>query len=167
MFTRHKVITMVLLLISLKCLGQETARKLSVYVEYNYYDGSLFGPPVRVQNYKNWEGYLGGEKLSEAEFFKIAGYEREAQKAAAYHFQKSCLIYGGGGFGLIGCAIALIPWLSKPEEDIPTKPVAIGFSMLFVGFLIELVGFQKPNCWSPVDFAVGVAGEYNQRHGLW
>ncbi len=105
---------------------------------------------------RTWTPFLGITKISEVEFFNLAGYAIEAEQAKKYAKTKAFLSWGGLGAAVLGLLIDLSVENTYFEIEVWTGILIIGGGMTFLG------GAFGKN-WATVGQAQYVADEYNAK----
>ncbi len=115
---------------------------------------------------KTWTPYLGFEKISEPEFFSIAGYNREA-KAAEKHWKiknttslMSVILLGGGALLWIGNEVAYAAGIQGWEIYSILGPTSVIAAAL--GTIPTTIALSMGN-WATAGQAQYVANEYNSK----
>jgi hypothetical protein len=112
---------------------------------------------MSMSNYRRWVPYQGFNKLSEFEFFKIAGYEKEANEAKVYNASRLGLLIGGL-VALLGGEYLVL----KSDTDAPG--FTTGRVLVSSGGVATLIGaFMYLSNRYPSNIAVSVAEEYNNK----
>jgi len=122
-------------------------------------------------NYKKWQAYQGGKKISEVKFFKITG-----NKSASYQADSYKIDMGGGFLGVLalglGGYMAYSGFTKKSEETIGNITIkyedpnnaqgvtGIGICVLGIG-IIGAVSVQSGKNWAPYALASKTAKDYN------
>ena len=120
--------------------------------------GSYGGGGISYASWRKWTAYEGFTKISEEEFFKKTGYEREAGKAAGYRKKGDLLFWGGTAT----CVTGLVLMFSTAAADEFTG-VMIGGVMALGGLIPMYLGFTyRQSNWAPYSTVDGVAEEYNR-----
>ena len=120
--------------------------------------GTVGPTTVSAETWIKWTGYKGLNKVSEAEFFSIAGYEEEAVKADRFHkvsrntWLAGVIIAVGGGLG------GIIAY--EITDVMAVSLVALGAAM---GGALPAVlgGIRMMKNLYPAVTAVDIADEYN------
>lgn len=130
--------------------------RLSVEVEY-IGEGSYGYGTVSYQEWRKWTPYRGFEKISEADFFQIAGYDEQAEEAASFKQRNDRLFWGGLG----ACTVGLVVTLATATTD--TIAPAIGGVASLGGLIAGGIGAaqRNRNC-HPYETADRVARIYNR-----
>lgn len=121
--------------------------------------GSYGGGGISYASWRKWTAYEGFTKISEEKFFRKAGYEREAGKAAGYRRKGNLLFWGGTGAVVAGLTMAVVGM----GEDGNAAVAAIGIVMSIGGLfpMYLAVGYKQSN-WAPYSTVEGIAEEYNR-----
>lgn len=106
---------------------------------------------------KSWIGYQGFTRISETEFYSIAGYQREALEATKFAKTTSTMVWGGFGVAMAGLGIMLLTM-----NDFSSLGLYGGGVLVIGGSIPMLIGAYRTN-WSTVGNAISVAEEYNIR----
>lgn len=122
------------------------------------------GAKLRIKELKKWDGYKGGFKISEWEFFKTAGFPKYGQVAKSYHSKKKTLLIGGLTLGISGGVMTGFFGAQYQEEPDKAKvPLLIGIGLLIIGTPMAIIAESQPDRKFPVSFAIEVADDYNKR----
>jgi len=121
-----------------------------------------------IKESKKWDGYKGGFKISEWDFFETAGLSEQAQSSKNYHGTTKFLIFGGLGTTIAGLAMCAIgsKGFTKTYEYWDTMESILcygGFSSFCVGATLTIIGGTRSGKVFPVSFAIEVADDYNKR----
>jgi len=147
------------------------SRVIASYNEWEQYLSSSFRTEqgnITMKESRKWKSYQGGFKISESDFFSIAGFHPQATAAKKLASQKSTLDILGIGSLLVGfgiCALAS-DGFSKTAEELESGKEALvygGFGLVCVSITLGIVRIGLPNKKFPVAFAVEVADEYNRK----
>ena len=164
-------------------LKEFNKRKLSIEIvtkgvgSFNTQMGLAVG-----ESWRKWTAYIGFEKISEEQFFSLAGYKDESLKAKGFRNKHKGFIVGGilgSIFGLsrIGTAMGIIDDRSNIGFDTPDyrsvydaegkKADGIAFqgSVIFglgVGSIVY-GSIQLGKNWAPYATVQGIAEEYNNK----
>jgi hypothetical protein len=142
-----------------------SAAEWDKYVNESTHIGKTY---VQIQQLKKWKCYQGGFKVSESDFFSIAGLHPQAQAAKSLANTKTTLDIVGIGSFVVGfgvCALAS-DGFSKTVEEMESGKEALvygGFGMVCVGITLGVVRMGLPNKKFPLTFAIEVAVDYNKR----
>ena len=156
-------------------------QKLSVEL-VGQFSGSV-SPYLGVMSgstYNKWIGYQGFKKISESEFFQIAGFEKEANEALIYNESAKKELTGGIIAESVGLAIYFIGLFQKKEipgewigdyyfpsynEPDPNWPlVALGAGVATVGVVYIFKGSKKiSRNWAPAQIALSSSEKYNEK----
>ncbi len=121
---------------------------------YGYFGDHGFWGEI---NYKYWVGYQGFSPVSEADFFDIAGYEKEAEEARRYERKTSDFLWGG----LAAIAIGGILYLTS--EDSSAREVS-GVVLASGGSIAASIAlFRMTTNRYPSNIARQVAEDFNAR----
>ena len=132
--------------------------------------GVVYGSGFSMSTWRKWQGYQGGIKVSEPEFFGIAGFDKESQIAQKRVDTRNLgTILGFGGIGLAVIAIPIGESGKHPggEFGFTQRPnEGLGVAIMLTGFTISLIGLgihlsHKGNKY-PAAFVIEVAENYNQ-----
>jgi hypothetical protein len=124
---------------------------------------------IAVESHRRWEGRQGFEQLSESQFYAIAGYPEQAEKAGIYKQGGWALLIGGGAMCVGGLAWMTfgITSLEYDDPDYSTKmntSLYGGMVLSLVGLLPLFIGERRVRTnWSSVQQARMVADEYNRK----
>lgn len=136
-------------------------KKLSVEVT-GMAMGSYSAGMISATSWRKWHSYEGFTPISEEEFFRKTGYEREARQAASYRKKGNMLFWGGLTVCTLGVVLALIP---GEDEDGYTEYPLLGYGALIgVAGLVPLymsIGYRTTN-WAPYSSVEGIADDYNR-----
>ena len=119
-------------------------------------------PPVLVPGwyFATWVPYLNGERISEADFYRIVGRDEMATHAEVWLRKKEVL--GWGGLAVIGTGLAaalaegLVMGHAAGDAPFYTSTAALTLgSSLWIGYLA--MGFN----FRPFDEARGMAEDFN------
>jgi hypothetical protein len=122
-----------------------------------------------VESHSLWTARQGFNQLSEAVFYKIAGYPNEAKKASQYKTLGWTLLIGGGALMAGGFAWMMIGPTSADysDPDFVSKMYTglIGGSvMMLVGVIPLYIGRNRVRKnWSSTEQAQIAADEYNAK----
>jgi hypothetical protein len=148
-------------------------RKLSVEVvgrsqySVNYSAGT--GSGVR---WRQWLAYEGFARISEPEFFRRAGYKREALAAEEYHAATRRTLWQAGCASVTGLLLSGIALAAGNSYDDAWEPAAVpwtiagivGICTATAGALCSMGGWKRMDTnWAPVSTVEGIADEYNHR----
>jgi hypothetical protein len=114
---------------------------------------------ISLTNYKFWVPYQGFNKISEGDFFRIAGYEEEAKEVDSYLRVRNWLTFGGLGVMLAGV------YLTETSGNTYDDPAYITGSLLaIVGSGAAAGGvFMFFSNKYPANIAENVAEDFNNR----
>ncbi|MEE8440563.1 MAG: hypothetical protein V3S41_02485, partial [Spirochaetia bacterium] len=138
-----------------------STRRLSVEVGGMMYAGGSVSPTggvtVSGSSWTIWTPYEGFRKISESEFFEVAGYPDEAAEAA--EFRKTSFIIWGSGLGALTVSLLLLPLALNGN----TGAFALQMIMMAGGATAALLGgLRIGKNWAPVDMAIDIADVHNQ-----
>ena len=156
-------------------------QKLSIEV-IGQFSGSI-SPSLGIMSgssYNKWIGYQGFRKVSESEFFKISGYEKESIEAFEYNETAKKELIGGAIAEAAGLIVYLIGITQKKEvpgkwigdiyfpsyeEPNPNWPlVTIGAAATIGGIVYIFKGARKiSRNWAPAQIAQSAAAEFNRK----
>jgi hypothetical protein len=152
--------------------------KLSVEVE-GVVIGSYGSGLWSGSSWRRWTAYKGFDRLSEERFFRVTGYDAEAEKARSYNASNSGMT-AIGAILTVGGTIAALVGASKTktthydygygingdlEESDPDAGLVyggliaagIGSGLMYAGIL----GLSRN--WAPYAVVEGITNEYNQK----
>ena len=116
---------------------------------------------------KNWTPYYGASRISESEFYQIAGHETEAMIAMNYQKKKRAVGITNIGIAIASLAVALSPIVFE-DWNTGTK-VGMSLGGLSVGLLVPpIIGMSAGidgTRYSPYSYAAATADEYNKSIG--
>lgn len=110
-------------------------------------------------SWRKWTAYRGFSLISEPDFFRVTGYEEEAEKAENHHTGAVMETVGGGLLAVIGLAL-----LSNGYGDMPVDwtQARIGYLAAITGLALAWDGsVRMDQNWAPFDLANGIANQYN------
>jgi len=122
-----------------------------------------------MESYERWTGRNGFDRLSESQFYAIAGYPVESQKAATYKKVGWGLAVGGGVMSFGGLLWMMLGSFNDnyddPNWDTKTAWSLYGGMALSLGGIIPLwIGSSRVRKnWSSAEQAQTVAERYNRR----
>jgi hypothetical protein len=121
-----------------------------------------------LETYNRWKGFQGFARLSESQFYAIAGYPAEAQKAAAYRSVGWGLAIGGGAMvvgGLLWMMLGVTADTYDPNWETKANWALYGGTVLSLGGVIPMwIGSSRlRKNWSSVEQAKIVADKYNRK----
>lgn len=133
---------------------------------------------VSGETWQKWTAYKGFEKLSEEEFFSLAGFDEQAFKAKSFRKKNINFVLGG----LTGMILGWINWHNSIEysdaslnysgsnkeakhyayEEKADAAFNRGFLIGTIGFGFALYGLMElDKNWSPYTTVKGIAEQYN------
>ncbi len=121
---------------------------------YGYFgDEGFFGEI----SYRYWVGYQGFERVSEADFFEIAGYKTEAKEARRYHEITWDIFWGGLLSTVAGTVLYYTSGVSDAKE--------VGGALLIAGgsVALSIAVFRMTTNRYPSNIAQSVADDFNER----
>ncbi len=121
---------------------------------YGYFGDHGFWGEI---SYKYWVGYQGFNPVSEADYFEIAGYEKEAKEARTYQNATRDLLWGGIAAVIIGGALYFTSDSSSTRE-VGGVIIASGGSLALTLGLIRMTTNRYPS-----NIAQSVADDFNAR----
>lgn len=128
--------------------------------------GGGFGV-LSLESYRQWTGRQGFDRVSEAQFYRIAGYPIEAEKAAKYKTTGWALLIGGGGLMLGGFTWMLLGTTSLDYDDPDyltkmNRSLYGGLALALGGGIPFWIGSSRVRKnWSSAEQAQMVADAYN------
>ena len=129
----------------------------------------LPGPTIITET---WDAYMGGEKITKAEFFRIAGYtdleeiclETEAFNRGKETAGNVLVIVGSAGM-ITGTVLMFLDHNLTPDTDtllyIGAAVTSLSAIPMGIGIALVLSSDTEPDISS--SFAIGVADIYNQK----
>lgn len=111
-------------------------------------------------DWKKWQGYQGFYRVTEADFFQIAGYFQEAWEAKKHHETTEWLVGSGSVAIIVGTIMMIIPLFQDEYTEQSTTTLWVGFGIMAVGTIPFTIGIFRGN-WTTVSQAQSVADEYN------
>ena len=115
------------------------------------------GKPAREGSMNwDWQGYFGDRRLSEADFFRRAGFIPESYQAARYRHEKN-LIYSAAAVVTVGAALYAV--VHSDDRSKTDRNLGIGISA--VGLVALLTNMSRGRNWAPAGLAVEAAYYYN------
>ena len=129
--------------------------------------GGGFGG-ITMESYRIWTGRQGFERLSESQFYAIAGYPEQAEKAGKYKMTAWALLIGGGALlvgGLAWMTLGMTSLDDDPEYSTKMERSLYGGMAVSLGGLIPFwMGRNRVRKnWSSAEQAQMVADEYNRK----
>lgn len=124
--------------------------------------GSYNAGMISATSWRKWHAYEGFTPISEEEFFRKTGYEKEAREAASFRKKGNMLFWGGISLCTLGVILALIP--GEDEEGYTEYPLLGYGALIGVAGLVPLVmsiGYRANN-WAPYSSVEGIADDYNR-----
>lgn len=112
---------------------------------------------IAVNNYKHWVAYEGFSKLSEAEFFRITGYGREAKEVKKHNATRMGLVIGGSLAGILGAYLFSSSLEGAPRQISGVVILSSGLASLVTG------AYMLTSNRYPSNIAVTIAEGYNSR----
>ena len=128
-----------------------------------------------VATYSEWRYFHGFERISEAEFLRIAGYQDEAAQADRHATINRWLVGGGVAFSAAGLVSAVIgvaidpfqhPFGSAERETAMLRAdVALftGATLALLGIVPMSIAIARGENWLPLEQAYAIA-EHHNRH---
>ena len=143
-------------------LEQFNRSRLSVDVWFTKF--SVFS----LESYRRWTGRQGFDRVTEPQFYAVAGYPEEAKKAQTHRTVGWSLFVGGGAMAAGGFAWMTLGLLALEYGG--WDYMDAGFSGLFGGAIVSLVGTiplalgssRVRRNWSSVEQAEMAADKYNR-----
>lgn len=125
--------------------------------------------------WKKWVAYRGFDPISEEEFFRITGYNAEAEKVESHKRSGRSRMLLGFGIGIADVALLLKGWsefeVTSPNNDnvlfqrtsFPNELTLAGAIVSGIGGAIIRDGalMSRMN-WAPYSVAESIANEYNR-----
>ena len=141
---------------TLEQLKSFNRQKLSLELE-GVSMGSYSYNIIAYSTWTKWSAYKGFDRISESEFYKIAGYEDLAYKAKKRENSGKFLTWSGLGMGVGGCIIMLATMDYESDTPIIVGALTsiVGFSLMYGG-----IGVNASNL-TPYSTAHSIADEYN------
>ena len=124
---------------------------------------------ITMESYRNWTGRQGFERLSESQFYAIAGYPEQSEEAGKYKKTGWALLIGGGALIVGGLAWMTLGMTSldydDPDYSTKMNRSLFGGSALSLGGMIPFwIGRKRvQKNWSSAEQAQMVADEYNRK----
>ncbi len=110
---------------------------------------------------KYWKGYQGFGLISEENFYRIAGYDREADQAKAYRTTGTTLLITGSIVYFAGMGIMLYPVIADDYNNFDTY-LWTGLTVAIVGAIPFGIGISYSlQNWGPAGLAFRIADDYN------
>lgn len=113
---------------------------------------------INVTTWTSWIAYKGFSQISEAEFFSVAGYEREAENAISFH--ETGVTLRIAGFSLLGIGLISSLGIGMPTDS----DVFIwgGLISVLAGAVPTMLGMLRLNQNRyPYTMASDIAEEFN------
>ncbi len=120
---------------------------------------------------KQWKGYRGFSLINEDDFYRIAGYDFEANQAQKYKSVNNILLISGGtvtviGFGMMITSLLTMPDVMDPDFD---AKMSTSETLLWVGAGVGIAGAiplgigisRALRNWGPAGSAFQIADDYN------
>ena len=163
---------LLLLLLASPVLGQTTDLFSSKVYKQNSLSVDLSGLQVSTDSGNDlqlacticWSPYKGYERLTEAEFFRVAGFDQLAQQAQR-HRRNKFIAMGIGGLSIIAGAVLVSNNISLDGTDTP-RPGSSFVGVLLIGGGGATVGYSAMKLRTrsvPYAIAQDVAFEYNSQ----
>jgi hypothetical protein len=131
-------------------------QKLSVEVRRKG-AGSYGSGMISYSSWLWWDAYQGFNKITEAEFFRIIGYEDEARQAARHRRTGQILCWGGVGGAVIGATIMLVGGYDNVTKTTIGAVIGLGSCIP----MIMSIGINSRNCY-PYSTVEGLTEDYNR-----
>lgn len=112
---------------------------------------------IAVNNYKHWVAYEGFSKLSEAEFFRITGYDREAKEVKKHNATRISLVIGGSLASILGVYLFASSLEGAPRQITGAVILSSGLASLVTG------AYMLTSNRYPSNIAVTIAEDYNSK----
>jgi hypothetical protein len=147
----------------------ETQRTVEITGDryYNYFTGGTTTRRTVRQSgetFKTWMPYRGFQRISEPDFFEIAGYTRQARRAQAAHTNRKPRL---GTLTWVGGAVAAPGgvFVAAGEREVGPWFLAAGGLMMLIDLITPSVEEYNPGppMWAPASKVHGIAGEYNRQ----
>lgn len=129
----------------------------------------LFFGSSEFSNWSKWKAFRGFDPISESEFLKICGFEREAALAAKHHRDAQILEGGGYFLGLVGTIGILVATNAIPDASVEEARryetvgwFSVGTMIVGLGMIFEGEKRGKKNL-TPYSLARDLASDYNDR----
>ena len=116
---------------------------------------------ITASTITTWTPYLGFSRISEEEFFGLAGYDVEADQARAFHSLRTVLLVGGTAGGLLGALGMCVPFIDD-FSNWSMDFMWISAAVLTISSVPVIIAIFRPN-WATVEIAIRVADDYNER----
>jgi hypothetical protein len=111
-----------------------------------------------VSTWRKWQGIHGFNRITEEQFFRIAGFEHEATRAAEYRRDSHLMVAGGLAALIVGGALII----SGIEQDTAAGPYFLGTILFAGGTGIGIYGgFRLERNWAPYASVRDGADQYN------
>ncbi len=121
-----------------------------------------------LESYRRWTGRQGFDRLTESQFYTIAGYPEEANKAKTYKTVGWSLLIAGGAIvvgGLTWTTLGMTT-LDYDDPDYSTKmntSLYGGIAVSLAGMIPAIIGRARVRRnWSSVEQAQMAADKYNR-----
>jgi hypothetical protein len=108
---------------------------------------------------KLWSAMEGFKDLTESEFLKLTGYEKEARKSSAHLALKRTLTYGGIGLLVGGLTYALIH--TNDTVDGSYGPLILGGGVFLAGDVTMTIGGTMRRNTQTLGRATQITRDYN------
>ena len=144
---------------------------VKVYTTNHYRTvGGIYGTAnVYAGSTREWQGFVGGRRVSEVEFYRHAQAHDFADKVARKRGRRNRVTYLG--LGLIGSAVALGFYNSETgggsindNDDNTLANVAFGMAMVGIGVTARGLTISRGNVSSSRQ-AVQAARQFNEHYG--
>jgi hypothetical protein len=115
-----------------------------------------------LTSWRKWQAYQGFYPISEAYFFHIAGYEKEARIAKKYRTDTQYMFGGGFLLFLVGSISVGVGLIKDNGGDFGYLMIG-SISYIFGTALIWSSMARSTKNWAPCSLAYDIAEEYNRK----
>lgn len=158
------LITTVLLVSACQTTSNLPEQLVSNGIEIVLHDSVLNqNMPDHYKTSHRWEAYYNGQLLSESDFYKIAGYDKESDIAYVDNFTGKYAGYPGIFFGGLWTGLLFSVETETPAQRniVDAIAVTVGASAIIGSILMIRNGRRVPDKQFPASFAVQAANRYN------